>query len=562
MTIKHFSQRTIVAAFAITPTLLTAAPGSLDTGFKSIGIVTKEFGGTESLCAVAVQPDGKIVAAGTTDVSGHADILVVRYLPNGTLDPTFSADGSEITNLVGTSNETVTAMVIQPDGKIVVVGYTDANTGIHQDMFAARLNANGGLDTNFGYNGKYTINPATSSDDKASGVVILPDGKIVIGGSTRTATSTSFALAKLTVNGVLDNTFSGDGYQEIAAGYSECHAMTLQPDSKIILVGESKTSGFEDFVVARCNSDGSLDTTFSNTGVVKTSIVGKDAAYATTLQSDGKILVAGYANGGTDSVAVRYLSNGMLDTSFSGDGIYQNSFGGLSNFRAVVVAADGKILLGGSSGTLAGRNSTLVRLNTDGAMDTSFDSDGYVITNVNPASGDFIFSIALQPDGRLVTAGMSGNAVGNIFLTRYNLFQKTDALVGPSVENLIGDNIYDLSGSSQAVNLLLKQAAKSKRGFLKFQNDGHESDLISIKGTKGNKFFKVTYLNGKNNVTAAVTSGTFKTGNISQGGSFSLRVEVTALKKSKGKKYNLLITATSQVDTSSIDTVLIKTKAN
>ena len=223
-----FCQLSVLAAMSAATVSLHAAAGSLDTGFNSTGVVIKDFLASDSLCAVAVLADGKIVAAGTTDVGGHDDVLVVRYLPNGTLDPSFSTDGSEITSLLATSNETATAMAVQPDGKIVVVGYTDATSGTNLNMFAVRFNANGGLDSSFGFAGKYTINPTPSADDKASGVKILPDGKIMIGGSARTNSSTVFALARLTMNGILDPTFSGDGYQDLATIYGECHAMAVQ----------------------------------------------------------------------------------------------------------------------------------------------------------------------------------------------------------------------------------------------------------------------------------------------------------------------------------------------
>lgn len=181
MKINLLPKLSLLWALAATTGSLTAA-GNLDKEFNTSGIVIKDFGGTDSLSTVTVRANGKILAAGTTDVSGHDDILVVRYLSNGTLDPTFSADGSDLINLTATSNETVTAMAIQPDGKIVVVGYTDANSWIHLDMFAVRLNADGGLDPTFGFAGKYTINPTPAADDKAAGVCILPDGKIMIAG--------------------------------------------------------------------------------------------------------------------------------------------------------------------------------------------------------------------------------------------------------------------------------------------------------------------------------------------------------------------------------------------
>ncbi|NJM37701.1 MAG: hypothetical protein HC845_07500 [Akkermansiaceae bacterium] len=383
----------------------------------------------------------------------------------------------------------------------------------------------------------------------------------MIGGSARTNTSTVFALARLSANGILDNTFSGDGYQEITAtGFSQCATIALQPDGKIVMVGRSKAVGNEDFVVARCNGDGTLDTSFGGTGVIKKNILNTDGALATALQPDGKILVVGAANSGTDSVVLRYNSNGTLDTSFSVNGMYQESFGALSNFSAVALQPDGKILLGGSSGTLAGRNSTVVRLNSNGNRDTSFDGDGYVISDINPASVDYILAIALQPDGRLVTAGQSGNGSPNIALIRYNLFQKADALAGSKISNLLGNNIYNTTGASQAITLLPKKTGKKKNAFLSFQNDGHEPDAFAITGSKGNKLFKVKYYNGATDVTKLVTAGTFSTPSLAPGASFALRAEVTTQKKSERKTRKLFITSKSTSDTSSSDTVLVTAK--
>ncbi len=554
----------VLTILAASTAPLLAAPGSLDPSFNGTGIVIRDFAGTEDLRAVAVLPDGKIIAAGTTDASGHDDILVVRYNPNGTVDTSFSADGTEITSLLPTSNETVKAMAVQPDGKIVVVGHTDANgTGVNLDMFAVRFNANGGLDTTFGIGGtgKYTINPSPSADDEASGVAILPDGKIMIGGSARTNTSTVFSLARLGTNGILDATFSGDGYQEItAAGFAQCNAIRLQPNGKIVMVGQSKAAGNQDFIVACCNADGTLDTTFSNDGLVQTNLIGQDIALAVAVQPDGKILVAGTAASGADSVAIRYNSDGTLDTSFASAGIFRNAFGSFSFFGSVVLQADGKILLGGASGTLAGRNFTVVRLSPSGILDTSFDGDGYVISNINPAGGNFIWGMALQPDGRLVAVGQSGNSSRNIALARYNMFQKADSLVGNNLSTFFGDNIYNGNGAGQAITITTKKTGKKRSGFVKIQNDGHESDSFTIAGAKGNKRFKVKYLNGTTDVTKLVTAGTFNTGTIAPGASLSLKVEVTTQKKSEGKSRNLLVTATSGADSSSADAILITAK--
>ena len=197
-----------------------------------------------------------------------------------------------------------------------------------------------------------------------------------------------------------------------------------------------------------------------------------------------------------------------------------------------------------------------------GVLDETFDGDGYVINDIQEANGDFIFGLSFQPDGRLVAVGKSGNSTGDIALSRYNVFQRTDVLVGNSSSTLSGNNIYNKTGSGQSIKLALKQAGKKKIGYLQFQNDGHEADSFAIKCAKGNQFFSVKYLSRGKNVTKAVTSGTFKTVSIVSGGSTALKVEVVARKKSKGKKRGLSVTATSQVDTNLVDVVVINAKSN
>lgn len=183
----------------------------------------------------------------------------------------------------------------------------------------------------------------------------------------------------------------------------EGNSAILQPDGKIIVAGSGYSSNW-DFAVARYNPDGTLDTTFSQDGKLTTDFGSHDYGYSVTLQSDGKIIVAGHKKGDDFAVA-RYNQDGTLDTTFSQDGKLTTDFGFAVNARSVTLQADGKIIVAGSSGNFA-----LARYNSDGTLDTAFDSDGKLTTDFDSTTvaGN---SVTLQADGKIIVAGSSYNGI-------------------------------------------------------------------------------------------------------------------------------------------------------
>lgn len=287
--------------------------GSLDTTFGTGGTVTTDFGGNESAAAALIQPDGKIVTVGNTNLNVAA---VVRYNSDGTLDSTFGSGGKVTSNVE--SNISVADAVLQADGKILVAGEAPSN-----DFGVIRYNSNGTLDTTFGNNGKVTTdfgsgNTLTSpfdGYDRGSAIILQPDGKFVVLGTTNYFSNTrDFALARYNSNGTLDTTFGTGG--KVTTNFEDldrAEDLVLQPDGKIIAVGD----GGNAFASARYNSDGSLDATFGTGGKVITQfplnpISPNNYARAVTLQSDSKIVVAGLA-GGQFAVA-RYISSNLTPT--------------------------------------------------------------------------------------------------------------------------------------------------------------------------------------------------------------------------------------------------------
>lgn len=381
--------------------------GLPDLSFHHDGRQTLEWFGRDEATSVLVQPDGKILVAGTQSTNASPDWAVARFLPNGTLDSTFGTVGRVGVSFGGA--EFCTGMALQGDGKVVLVGYTNNGIDNTNDFAVARLNANGTPDTTFDTDGKATI--SFGFDDRASGVVIQPDGKIVVAGSTDGG-SANFAFARLNANGTLDTTFDTDGKVESTFGGADfCTSVALQTDGKIVAGGFTNTSGTNDFAALRLNTNGSLDTTFDTDGRKTVGFGGDARANAVLVQSDGMIVLAGRwidESADSDFAVVRLNADGTLNTHFSGDGRANFDFtaGGSETATAVAQQADGKLVVGGytdnneAGGTY---NFGVIRLMPNGFLDTSFNLFGK--QQVNFGGDDKAYGMALQSDGDVLLAG-------------------------------------------------------------------------------------------------------------------------------------------------------------
>ncbi len=389
----------------------SAAVGDLDTSFDTDGKVTTAIGaGADDAQSVALQSDGKIVVAGNSVIGGTYDFAVVRYNTNGSLDTSFDADG-KVTTAIGAGGDFAQSMALQSDGKIVVAGYSDI--GGNYDFTVVRYNTNGSLDTSFDTDGIVTT-AIGASDDAVFSIALQSDGKIVAAGHTYNGSNYDFALVRYNTNGSLDTSFDADGKvtTAIGAGNDLAQSMALQSDGKIVVAGYSVIGGNNDFAVVRYNTNGSPDTSFDTDGIVTTAIgASDDYALSIALQSDGKIVVAGHTyNGGNYDFAVaRYNTNGSPDTSFDADGKVTTAIGAGGDFiRSVALQGDGKIVAAGYSDIGGNIDFAVVRYNTNGSLDTSFSGDGIVTTAIG-ASSDVVTSVALQSDGKIVVAGYSLN---------------------------------------------------------------------------------------------------------------------------------------------------------
>ena len=297
--------------------------GSLDTSFGDGGIVTTIFPAGSYASDVALQSDGKIIAAGTVFVdfiigeSSDTDFALARYNPDGTPDATFGNNGQVATDFLGFEDDAF-SILIQPDGKIVAVGSAN-DPATFYDFAAARYLSNGAIDTTFGVAGKVRTDFGDQNFDRARSAALQPDGRIVAAGFaiSHGGGVQNFAVARYTSNGILDTTFSRDGRTQIDFGTC-CQSATkvlLQSDGKIIAVGgASGESSDDDFLLARLSPRGTLDNTFGIGGEVRTSFGDLNGgANGAALQSDGKIVAVGFqatfSNQFANFALARYLNS-------------------------------------------------------------------------------------------------------------------------------------------------------------------------------------------------------------------------------------------------------------
>jgi uncharacterized delta-60 repeat protein len=304
--------------------------GALDSGFAIDGIRTLDGVGT--LYDAAVQPDGRIVVAGSTS----GDAAVARLFADGRLDPSFDGDGVRTINSGG--NEYVSDVELQADGKIVVAG----RTSVADDGAVYRLNADGSLDSTFDNDGAVGLD--SGAWETINALAIQRDGKIVVAGYT-TATDGA-AVYRLNGDGSLDTTFDGDAALGINAGLSSyAEDLAVQADGRILVAG----SGGFDAIVARLERSGALDPTFGDAGIARVDYGGSDYANRIALLPDGRILGAGSTSVGADALLFRLTTRGAPDTSFAPDGVFAFGGGGLDEAEALSLFADGRFVIGGES---------------------------------------------------------------------------------------------------------------------------------------------------------------------------------------------------------------------
>lgn len=411
-----------------------AAAGGLDTGFGQAGkvLVLPPAGAGEWPGAQAVQPDGKIVVAGTAAPAryGYA-ILLLRFLADGKLDPSFGSGGRVWSDLVtldsplegavvgdaALGSSSATAVALQPDGKIVVGGSTQS--GASTAFVVLRYLPDGRPDDTFGSGGMVVTDFDADTNDGIGALSLLEDGRIVVAG----AAGDAVALARYRPDGQLDPTFGPEKNGTVATrarGLLNALSLGVEPGGKLLVAGQAGTPGGPfDFGVARYTADGLLDDRFGDRGVVATDLGSTGEWAAGVASGPGATVVVAGASGSTFAVT-RYLADGKLDGAFGTGGITKAG-PDLGGAHALVPLADGRLLLVGER--LAGdtREVAVARYRLDGSVDASFGQGGAVGTDVSPFHDDGA-AANLYPGGRLVVAGTALDAENTnprVILVRY-----------------------------------------------------------------------------------------------------------------------------------------------
>jgi uncharacterized delta-60 repeat protein len=425
----------------------------------------------------------------------------------GSLDTTFSVDGKLDQNLGG--YDIAIGTVIQGDGKIVTVGIMDQQTTI--DFYLRRYNRDGSDDNQFNNNAK-TTTPSLGSDVRAAATVIQKDGFFyVIGqiGAGASAAANIF-IAKYRADGSLETTFGGQsgapaGFSFVGTAVDDeiPSAAVIQSDGKILIVGSvfNELAQDKDIIIARFNSNGSLDTTFGVAGKVITPIGDEDKALEVKLQQIGteeRIVVTGSTGvaGSEDMILLRYLSTGALDTTFGSGGKVQTSFGSGSDVgRDLVILPGNKIFVVGETTSVSSGKSdiALARYNSDGQLDLSFDQDGKKTINVSASNSgsDGAVKVRLDSKGKIVILGYADSASTGVdsALVRLNSDGNLDASFGTAGVLLTsigsgasGDNAFAIDINSRDNSIVIAGGIENSTGNLdsfvaKYQGDQNKASL-------------------------------------------------------------------------------------
>ena len=381
--------------------------------------MTISFGDLEDYgYAMAIQPDGKIIATGsssssTTDYS----FSLARLNTDGSFDNLFGSGGKVVTS-IGLSASEIFAVAIQSDGKIIAAGYSTQDFDLSADFTLARYNADGTLDNSFGIGG-IVVTDLNISEDQIYSIAIQPDGKILAAGPSRDFSNniTSFGVVRYNSDGGLDGTFGNSGKvtTSISGSRDDPYKILITSDNKFIVAGRSIPNGSPNTVaIAKYNLDGSLDNSFGNSGIV--SAIDNFGPVTALLQSDGKIVVASSIddNGTNDFGLARFNSDGTIDNNFGNGGIVSTHTSDLlGEILSLTIQSDEKIIAVGHSFEDNFQNAkiTLARYGTDGSLDNSFGDNG--ITKTSIGANDIGYDIKLYND-KIFIVGSTTDADGGI----------------------------------------------------------------------------------------------------------------------------------------------------
>jgi uncharacterized delta-60 repeat protein len=477
-----------------------AAVGDPDPTFGSAGkVVTNFSAGFDGIADLAIQTDGKVVTVGN---STNGDFSLLRYDSDGNPDPFFGNAGKVTTDFNG---GLATGVVLQTDGKIIVVGRAN---GINAtaDFGLMRYDAFGNPDPTFGNGGKVTTD-FSGDFDAASAVIVQNDGKVIVVGRATSVggTKADFGIVRYDKFGNPDPNFGNGGkvITDFSGNDDSASAVALQSDGKLVVAG-SATLNSRDFAVARYDNLGNPDMSFGSGGKVTTDFLGGiDRGSDVAIQNDGKIVVAGVANdanGVGDFGVVRYDIFGGPDVFFGNGGKVRVDFGNAETANGMALQADGRIVI---CGTVQNNNLTnwgVACLDTNGNPDASFGNGGKVTTDFF-GNDDGCGAIAIQSDGKIIVGGFANT--GNE--TDFALVRYDGGINAPPVP------VFDvcLQDNANPAKVLKFATTGADKGKYRFCNNTTVYTGVGTVTQKG-QVFTLQYSGPDRRLQATVDKGSFK----------------------------------------------------
>ena len=471
----------------------TLVPGDLDPTFGVNGFITSDFGGQEPGYGPAVLPDDRLIVAGYT--SNGEDLVLARYTANGQLDVTFGTGGRTTTDFGPGLNGGANDVVLQPDGKILVAGSVGPSGAQAGSWMVARYDSSGNLDTSFGIGG-FFIKRFGSTYETARKLLVQPDGKIVVMGYAGTDHGVyDIIVMRLNANGTLDDGSAGDstpgdsfgtgGFNRLNLGETDLvGGLARQPDGKLLVSGSTgPLFGADSSIVIRYNVDGSLDSSFGNAGIAVANVSNRNSASSIAIAADGSILVGGirFINEFREYSLLRYTASGQLDTTFGESGRATAGMATPTNgVHGLVVQSDGKILgIGTTLNGTGAENVGLVRWNPDGSLDMGFgrDGNGTVVADLTGNQDEF-YNLVIQSNGRIVVAGFSMVAGSADF----------------SLAGFYGGNLAPTAVTLSNVTSILPEdtstATRLRVADIQITDDGAGTNVLSLAGDDA-AFFEI-----------------------------------------------------------------------
>jgi uncharacterized delta-60 repeat protein len=391
--------------------LVLAGPGAVDYAFGSTGTgrLLTGAGGNNAVAAMIQQTDGRILYAGNASAA-QTNSVVGRLLPSGAIDTSFNTSGVRTVDMSPSGADSVAAIALQSDGRIIATGYATPSAD-QQDFGVFRLTSGGALDTSFNTSGIRLIDLG-GTQDRAGAVSVMPDGKILLAGETNAGVGRDLAVVRLNADGSVDSTFGigGTVLLDLGATDDAFTSLAVQNDGKILMGGMSAGQ----FFAARLQTNGSLDASFGTAGITTTTFDKPINSLSVLLQADQRIVLAGTVRNGTanrEIALARLSADGTLDTTFGTAGKSRFALAPPVTLDVTnsVIQTDGKILMAGNfMPSFNDFRYGAVRFTASGMLDTSFNGTGYSLSKFRfGGATDTPAALLYLRDGRCLLAGQA-----------------------------------------------------------------------------------------------------------------------------------------------------------